>query len=81
MSKRTAQVLTEKYGRVNVELITCEECRVDVQPEFMVGWFRLEPQGILVPTMGSALEPLDFCGLTCLHSAVVQMNGGTPSVS
>lgn len=81
MSKRETVVVHQKHGPVTYTLVACDECREELQPEHMVGWFRLEAQGVLAPTYGNPLIPLDFCGLSCLYSAVTQMNGGTPSKS
>jgi hypothetical protein len=75
MSERKVSYPTEKYGPVTVELRACEECRTEVQEQHMVGWFQLSPIGISVAILGLDPNPLDFCSLACLASAVKQMTG------
>lgn len=76
MSQKTAKVQSI-YGPVGVDLYLCDgvECTKCSQEEFMIGWFRLEPLGTTVRTMGSVPDPLDFCSLDCLSKVVRLMTG------
>lgn len=65
------------YGPVEVSLKQCDapECSSCVQPDHMVGWHKLSPQGVEIGTFGQLPGPLDFCSLTCLVKTVGLISG------
>lgn len=65
------------YGPIDVDVVSCDgpQCTLTVLQGYMVGWHRLVPQGIEVPTFGSNPDPLDYCSLTCLSDSVSLMTG------
>lgn len=76
MSQQTVKVQSV-YGPVEVDLYVCDgvECTAHCQEDLMIGWYRMEPLGSVVRTMGSIPDPLDFCSLGCLGKAVQMMIG------
>lgn len=76
MSRRHTMYNHPKHGPVRYELVSCDECSDELQPEHMAGWFLLRPQGISIGTMSKPeIDDLDFCSLRCLYVAAASMNG------
>ncbi len=77
MSSKAVKV-PSPYGPIDVALVACDgpQCSLMCQSQHMVGWLKLGPQGLDVPTMGGPPpDPMDFCSLPCLKSAVDLMTG------
>ena len=77
MSTKNTKVPT-LYGPVDITLTVCDgpDCSTCVLDQYMVGWYRMSPQGISAATFGDiGPDPLDFCSLVCLKKAVDMMTG------
>lgn len=67
------------YGPLEAEVVSCDGpgCSSTYLKEHMVGWHRLEPQGIEVAAFGRHPDPMDFCSLRCLKASVDLMTGSS----
>lgn len=68
------------YGPVKIELTLCDgpECTNCNQEDHMVGWYKLETQGISVTMTASPPDEMDFCSMECLRKAASIMTGRDP---
>lgn len=78
MADKTVQVPSQ-WGPIDLVLKQCDgmngvtPCPRNGRPEHLVGWYKLGPQGVDIPTFATLPGPLDFCSLECLRDTLPAM--------
>lgn len=69
--RETVKVSTV-YGPIPIVNVRCDNplCDGSSLEVRMVGWWRLESQGLPAPTLGGEPETLDFCTYKCAAQAL-----------
>lgn len=71
--KKDVQLRTE-YGPLELEITYCDgtDCTQRGIVEYLVGWYKLSPQGINAATFGGAnfADDQDFCSFACLKKVL-----------